>query len=343
MLAEIPLDQYLADPSRGVIEAHRRLGVDGMVSPAVPTSAEQIRLGQVLESDYAGTEPEALQKRAAAIPDTEREVVAGFDRPREERRYRDHFERAFREWGQVVPVPNFWELGGPFPLYTEFGYAAFFMACVLYPEAVRKIWWSKALHARQCAEILCGLYREYDLVPLLFCGEDLCNNKGPMVSPEFLRTAYLPLVGMIIEPLVNQGVRVIHHCDGDVRPLVEDYLRLGFSGLQGFQYELGVQPERYAGLKGPFGQELLFFTGLSVTRTLPFGTSDEVRREVDYFVELTGGGRGMFLFTSNVTGVEVPVPNIRAAYDHLRTIRPNFALSPGGGRWPWGVAHPEIR
>ena len=340
-LAEISLDQYLADPVRGVIAAHQRLGVDGMVPPVIPTSAEQIRTGLVLEEGFAGIEPEALEARAAAIPDSEKEFLAAFDPAREERRYRDHFEGAFRDWGSIVPIPNFWELGGPFPLYQEFGYGAFFMACVLYPDAVEKIWWSKALVARECAKILCGLYGEYDLVPLLFCGEDLCNNKGPMVSTDFLRERYLPLVRMIVEPLVDSGIRLIHHCDGDVRPLVSDFIRIGFSGLQGFQYELGVDPGTYAGVKGPFGQELLFFTGMSITRTLPFGTVDDVRREVEYFVEFTGGGRGMFLFTTNVTGVEVPSQNLSAGYEHLQTIRPDFSQPRGGGSWPWGVTHPD--
>ena len=48
-LAKIALDRYLADPVRWVIAAHQRLGVDGMVPPVVPTSAEQIRTGLVLD------------------------------------------------------------------------------------------------------------------------------------------------------------------------------------------------------------------------------------------------------------------------------------------------------
>ena len=79
--------------------------------------------------------------------------------------------------------------------------SAFLMACSLYPEAVGKIYWAKSLHSRQRARILAALYKEYDLVPLMFCGEDLCNNKGPMVSPAFLRQHYFRTVRMIIEPL----------------------------------------------------------------------------------------------------------------------------------------------
>ena len=47
------------------------------------------------------------------------------------------------------------------------------------------------------------LINELDLPPLFFCGEDLCNNQGPMVSPTFLREVYLPTVHLSIEPLLD--------------------------------------------------------------------------------------------------------------------------------------------
>lgn len=84
------------------------------------------------------------------------------------------------------------------------------LASALYPKAVVKIWWAKSVESRQRAKILVKLYKEYDLVPLMFCGEDVCNNQGPMMSPEFLRKYYFPTVKMIIDPLVDAGVRFIN-------------------------------------------------------------------------------------------------------------------------------------
>lgn len=322
-IANIPLKEYLADPTRGVVRAHKALDIDGMVNPAVHTSADQVRTGEVIEAKFSGIEPEAIQQKAESLPDSEKVILDGIDLQAKEQEYRTYFETAFRDWDGIVPIPNFWELGGPFPLYTEFGYTAFFLACVLYPQAVEKLWWARSVPAREYAKIMAKLYQEYDLVPLMFCGEDLCNNKGPMVSPALLRQSYLPLVKMIIAPLVESGIRLIHHCDGDVRPLVKDYIEIGFSGLQGFQYELGLDLHEFASLRSCLGEELLFFTGLSVSRTLPFGTPEEVRKEVDYFLDFTGGGKGMFLFTSNVTGVEVPPENLQAAYRYIRELTPH--------------------
>jgi hypothetical protein len=334
-LAGITPDAYLADPLAGVIRAALALDADGMVQPAVPRSLDQIRTGAVVEANFAEIQPEALLERANALPDSEQEILASFSAEANEARYRAYFETAFATWDGLVPIPNFWEIGGHFPLYTEFGYTAFLSACALYPDAVGKIWWAKSLHSRERARILVKLYKEFDLVPLMFCGEDVCNNKGPMVSPKFLRRCYFPTVQMIIEPLVDAGVRLIHHCDGDVRPVVDDFIAIGFSGFQGFQYELGVDPYDLRKRRSRLGEEMLFFAGLSVSRTLPFGGPDDVQDEVDYFLDFTDGGKGLFLMTSNVTGVETPPDNLRTAYSYVKTWNPSSPRVARWRAWPW--------
>ena len=335
----ISVDQYLSDPLAGVIRANLALRVDGMISPVVPQRLEEIRTSYVLDGSFAGIEPEALLAEASHLPDNEKDILAGFDANAEEQRYRAYFEEAFHSWQGIEPVPNFWEIGGHFPLYTEYGYTAFWMACALYPEAVGKIYRVRSLRSRERAKILIRLYREYDLVPIMFCGEDLANNQGPMVSPDFLRQYYLPTVAMIIEPLVDSGVRLVHHCDGDVRQLIDDFIRIGFSGFQGFQYELGIDLYNLRQRRSRLGEELLFFTGLSVSRTLPFGSSRDVLDEVDYFIDATAGGQGMYLFTSNVSGVEVPPENLQLAYRYLREQAPGKVHQAGLRAWP-GLAHP---
>jgi hypothetical protein len=331
----IRVEAYLADPMAGVIRANRALAVDAMINPVVPQRIDEIRTGMVVDAPFQGIQPEAILAAAEALPDRETVILSSFDAHVEENRYRHYFERAFRSWEEIVPIPNFWEIGGHFPLYVDYGYQAFMMACALYPEAVGRIWYAKSLHSRERAKILVKLYREYDLVPLMFCGEDLCNNKGPMVSTAFLRKVYFPTVQMIITPLVEAGIRCIHHCDGDVRPVVDDFIRIGFSGLQGFQYELGVDLYELRQKRSLLGETLLFFTGLSVSRTLPFGTLEDVRDEIDYFIDATEGGQGMFLFTSNVAGIEVPPENLQFAYRYVRGNDWKRKREKKWHEWPW--------
>ncbi len=341
-IAGISTDGYLRDPWAGTLRANLALGVDGMVQPVIPTRLDEIRTGLVQEEKFAGIEPEAILRYAESLPDSDQAILAAFDAKAEEQRYRAYFDDAFARWEGIQPIPNFWEIGGHFPLYTEYGYTAFLMACALYPEAVHKIYYHRSLQSRQRAKLLLKLYHEYDLVPLMFCGEDLCNNQGPMVSPAFLRRFYLPTVRMIIEPLVDAGIRLVHHCDGDVRPLLGDFIEIGFSGFQGFQYELGLDLAAIRRMRSRLGEEIILFTGLSVSRTLPFGSVEDVRDEVDYFIDVTGGGRGMFLFTSNVSGVEVPPANLLEGYRAVKRYDPHHPRSPRFTSWPCRKNHANL-
>ena len=38
-------------------------------------------------------------------------------------------------------------------------------------------------------------------------------------------------------PLVENGISVIWHCDGNINPILADILDLGVVGLQGFEEE----------------------------------------------------------------------------------------------------------
>lgn len=339
--AGLSVEQYLADPPAGVVRANQALGVDAMVPPIIPDRLDQIRAGLVEESRFADIEPEALRDHADELPDTEKQLLAGVDRDAIFKGYYDLLAAQVRDLDGVVLLPTFWEVGGAFALYGQYGYEAFFLACSMYPEAVGKIWWADSVVRRVAAEALVKVYRELNLAPLLFTGHDVCNNKGLMVSPEFLRRAYWPCVRRIVEPLVDAGLRLIHHCDGDVRAVIDDMIAAGFSGFQGFQYEVGVDPLDLKTRRSLLGEEMLFFAGLSVSRTLPLGTPDDVRDEVDYFFDVTDAGRGLFLFTSNVTGVEVPPENIRAGYEHVKTLRPGHPRENPHTSWPWLAKHPE--
>ena len=124
-----------------------------------------------------------------------------------------------------------------------------------------------------------------------------------------------------------------------MRPVVDDFIAIGFSGFQGFQYELGVDPYDLKQRRSRLGEEMLFFAGLSVSRTLPFGTPDDVRDEVDYFLDFTDGGKGLFLVTSNVTGVEVPPANLREAYRYVKTWDPAQPRIVRWRAWPWRQTH----
>ena len=82
---------------------------------------------------------------------------------------------------------------------------------------------------------------------------------------------------------------------------------------------------------------------MNVSRTLPFGTVEDVAAEIEYVLDYTDGGQGLFFFTSSSIGPEVPQENIVFAYDYVaggeyETTRDETTKC---RVWPWLTRHPE--
>ena len=336
-LAGLTTAEYLENPVENLIRANRGLGVDCMISPLIPTTYGEMRTDRVLQSDFADITPEHVKRVADEIPGAAEDVIADFDFAEEERECRREIESQQQSMGDIVWIPTFWEITPAFELFGAYGYDAYFSAIALYPDAVGKLYWASGVRARARGEILVRLYKEYDLPPICFMGPDICNNKGPLCSPDFLKQYYFPLVKRCLEPFVEADIRVIRHCDGDVMPLIDDFIDSGYAGFQGFQFECGVDPWRIAERRSVQGRRLIFFAGLSVTHTLPFGTIEDVAEEIEYVLDFTDGGKNLFFFTSSAVGPEAPLENIRYAYDRMKEGDYDRNRQAGSLRrtWPW--------
>ena len=184
-LAQLSTSEYLADPLGGVIKANLNLGVDALALPIIPTDATAIRSGSIEQHNFSLIEPEALLERAMAIPDNEAAVLAQFDAVVAEHEFRHNFQGLIGRLrtANLEFLPNFWNVSANFSLYFEYGYEAFLAAVALYPDAVEKIYWESGILRKEQNKIVLKLMKEWSLLPIIFCGHDICDNRGPLVSP----------------------------------------------------------------------------------------------------------------------------------------------------------------
>ena len=334
-LASVGEEAYIANPSAAMIRAHEALGVDCMVFPLIPPHPSQVRVGQVLDACFSGIEPENLKRDGDNVPDEEKRIIASLDGGAITQYYRSLLGNLQNLLGEIVLIPTFWEAVPNFMMYGQYGYEAYLLAIKMYPESVARLYRKSAVEARFRNQILVRLLRELDLPPVLFTGHDICNNAGPMCSMDFLREHYFPQERYALEPLVEAGIRVVRHCDGNVMPLIGDSYAAGYSGFQGFQYECGIDPYAIVEQRPAAANWPLFFAGMNVTRTLPFGSRDAIREEIEYVMDFTAGGRGLFFFSSSSIGAEVPAEHVRFAYDYAAHLCPApRGSSPVRRRWP---------
>jgi uroporphyrinogen decarboxylase len=103
---------------------------------------------------------------------------------------------------------------------------------------------------------------------------------GTLMSPRTLDRLWLPHFARALEPMLKTDVRMIWHCDGNLMQMVPRLVDAGVRGFQGFQYEDGMDYERICAMKTRDGDPLVIIGGVSVTRTLPFGTPADVKRSL---------------------------------------------------------------
>ena len=115
-------------------------------------------------------------------------------------------------------------------------------------------------------------------------------------------------------------VSVIYHTDGAVTEAVDGLIDTGIDvllvlpcGGQALQFSAkGMDPRV---LKERFGERLCFEGEVSVQTTLPFGTVEDVREEVEELVRVLSAGGGYILGPSHAIQAGTPPENIVAMFD----------------------------
>jgi len=150
---------------------------------------------------------------------------------------------------------------------------------------------------------------------LLLTGDDFGGQAGPLVAPDMWAAFLGAGFGDYVALAKAHGVRVMHHTCGAVRPLIPLLIDRGLDVLQSLQPEAaGMEP---AGLKADFGGRLAFHGGISIQHTMPFGTADAIRAEVQDRVAALAPGGGYILGTAHNIQADTPpekVETLLAAY-----------------------------
>jgi uroporphyrinogen-III decarboxylase len=108
----------------------------------------------------------------------------------------------------------------------------------------------------------------------------------------------------------------IHSC-GSVRALLPDFIDAGFDILNPVQCSAAcMAPEE---LKQEFGAQVTFWGGgVDTQNTLPFGTADDVCKEVSSRLKNFGKGGGYVFNSIHNVQARVPIENVLAMYETVR-------------------------
>jgi hypothetical protein len=149
-------------------------------------------------------------------------------------------------------------------------------------------------------------------------GADFGAQNGPFISIRAYRDLFKPFHKQLNDWIHrNTPWKTFFHSCGSMRALLPDFIEAGLDIFNPVQCSAAEMDP--VGLKRDFGDDLTFWGGgVDTQRTLPFGTPEEVRKEVLERIGVFGPGGG-FVFNTihNVQG-RVPIENVLALYETVR-------------------------
>lgn len=145
---------------------------------------------------------------------------------------------------------------------------------------------------------------------ILFLGDDIGMQRTVLMSEELYVDWLKPRLKKVIAAAkaINPELVVFYHSCGFAAPFIPHLIDAGIDVLN------PVQPEcmNFKEIHEMYGDRLSFHGTIGTQTTMPFGSPDDVRREVFKNMEIAGDKGGLFAAPTHLLEPEVPWENILA-------------------------------
>jgi uroporphyrinogen decarboxylase len=177
-------------------------------------------------------------------------------------------------------------------------------ACLLFME--RK-------NAIQLEVIRRSLEAARGAIDLLWLGEDLGTQRGPLISLELFRKHIRPAHQRFVDLGKEFGIQVMMHSCGSSSWAFDDFIEMGISVIDTLQPD--AKEMEPATIKKRFGDRLAFHGCIHTGGAVGFGTVEETVRVVRETLEVMKPGGGYALSPTHMLQDNSPLANVVAMYD----------------------------
>jgi hypothetical protein len=182
------------------------------------------------------------------------------------------------------------------------------------------------IFSRQCEIGIQNLAKLYDAVGdrvsiVFVSGTDFGTQNGPFISPNNYRKLFQPFHRKVNDWIHEHTPwKTFAHTCGSIVMLLPDMIEAGFDIINPVQCSaVGMEPKM---LKEKFGGKVTFWGGgIDTQKTLPFGTPDEIRKEVRERISIFGHGGGFIFNSVHNIQANTPAENLVALYEAFREAR----------------------
>ena len=154
-----------------------------------------------------------------------------------------------------------------------------------------------------------------DYIEMVWMGDDWGTQLAPLMSPRMFKDIFASRYAEFVKIIKRKAeVKVALHSCGAVYWALEEFAKAGIDVIHPLQGDASGLTDP-ALLKKEFGGSLVFYSNLRNQSTIPYGTPQEVEREVKTKIAALAQGGGYIMSGGHNFQADVPAENILALVD----------------------------
>lgn len=146
----------------------------------------------------------------------------------------------------------------------------------------------------------------------VFTSDDIGMQTGPFFSEDIFVEFFKPYYKQLIDKAHSLGMHFWLHTCGNIEAFLPHFIEIGLDVIHPIQkYTMEEQQ-----IAGKFGDKICIWAGFDVQRTIPFGTPEDVRKEVRFMIDTYARRDGRLILTcGNALTPDCPIESFEALLD----------------------------
>ncbi len=191
-------------------------------------------------------------------------------------------------------------------LNDVFGIENHLLYLALYPDALQQVYrrqaeWNRVF-AMNCIDL--G-------VDMVHVSDDWGGQNGLLFSPRTWWKLIYPNHQVTCQAVLARGVPVSLHSDGNVNPVIDGIIKLGYQVVHPWQESAGMS---LANFRAQYSAYFTVMGGLDVQTTIGFGKIDFLKTEIERVISMFADG-GLIFCTSHFVQDHCTIAELVTAYD----------------------------
>ncbi|MCL2834134.1 MAG: hypothetical protein FWD78_13265 [Treponema sp.] len=149
-------------------------------------------------------------------------------------------------------------------------------------------------------------------IDAIYTSDDIGMQTNTFFSMEVFREFFKPYYKELIDHVHKLGMHFWLHACGNIKQFIPELVEAGLDVLHPIQKHTMNEKE----IAAEFGSKICIWAGLDVQRIIPYGSPEEVRREVRFLYDTYYNRDGRFIITAgNGMTADTPYANLEAFLD----------------------------